>query len=172
MNHPTAAIHVCIATGQNAADLIPLKQLQAQRVLILETPDMKANGSGKNLQQALPKDVQAERIDFDDSSPHNIVASAARLVEEKLDGQHTIFHITGGPKLMVLALQDQLKMVEAGAGTLQLVYADTFKQKLDWYSPNGQTRQEDMQDVLTLQDQFLLQGYRIASDTRTQTVLA
>ncbi|MDO4723855.1 MAG: DUF1887 family CARF protein [Comamonadaceae bacterium] len=169
MNHPSAAVHVCIATGQNAANLIPLKQLQAKHVLILETPDMKAKGSGKNLQHALPKNVQAERIDFDDSSPQSIVASAARLVEEKLDGRHTIFHITGGPKLMVLALQDQLKMVEAGTGTLQLVYADTFKQKLDWYSPDGRTSQQDMQDVLTLQDQFLLQGYRTASDTRPQT---
>jgi len=35
-------LHLCIATGQNAANLIPLKQLKATEVCILETAYMKA----------------------------------------------------------------------------------------------------------------------------------
>jgi hypothetical protein len=46
-------IHLCIATGQNAANLIPIKQLDAQEVWILETPAMKAQRSGANLKLAL-----------------------------------------------------------------------------------------------------------------------
>ena len=46
-------LHLCIATGQNAANFIPLKQLGAQEIRILETPAMAAQHSGANLQTAL-----------------------------------------------------------------------------------------------------------------------
>lgn len=36
-------LHLCIATGQNAANFIPLKQLQAQEIWILETPKCKSS---------------------------------------------------------------------------------------------------------------------------------
>lgn len=38
-NRPTR--HVCIATGQNLANLIPCLQLGAREVVILETPAMR-----------------------------------------------------------------------------------------------------------------------------------
>ena len=34
-------VHICIATGQNLANLIPALQLNASKVVILETPDMR-----------------------------------------------------------------------------------------------------------------------------------
>ena len=169
---PADTVHVCIATGQNAANLIPLKQLNAQHVLILETPAMARRDSAKNLSVALkPYGVRVECLKFDDSSPQRIVESAAKLVEERLDGQSVVLHITGGTKLMVLALQDQLKMVEAGSGSFKMVYADTASQHLDWYSNEGAISRQSMTDVLTLQDQLLVQGYRTTSDTRTESGL-
>ena len=36
-------LHVCIATGQNAANLIPLEQYDARDVWILQTPAMRQN---------------------------------------------------------------------------------------------------------------------------------
>ena len=43
----TIPLHLCIATGQNAANFIPLKQLQVQDIWVLETPDMQKQHSAK-----------------------------------------------------------------------------------------------------------------------------
>jgi len=158
-------LHLCIATGQNAANLLPIKQLKAQEVWILETPDMKASHSGADLKTALAPYVPAiQRIDFDDASPQTIKASAFKLADQALDGRDVIFHITGGTKLMVLAIHEQLQLLKAGQGSLRAVYADTNHQMLNWLDDTP--RQETMQDVLTLQDLLLVRGYRTTNDTR------
>lgn len=157
-------LHLCIATGQNAANLIPLKQLQAQEVWILETPAMKAIHSGTDLKTALTHYVNViKRKDFDDATPRTIKASALALANA-LDGRDVVFHVTGGTKLMVLAIHEQLKLLESGSGSLRVLYADTQHQVLDWLDES--LRQEPMADVLTLNDLLLLRGYRSANDTR------
>lgn len=160
-NIPTP-LHVCIATGQNAANLIPLLQLQATEVLILQTPAMRDNAA--HLETALRQEGRhIRRQDFDDSGPAAIEAAAHRVADQ-LDGRHVVLHVTGGTKLMVLALRDALRLLETGSGRLDIVYADTQRQQLDWLGP--QPRTEPMADVLTLQSMLLVQGYRIESDTR------
>ena len=157
-------LHLCIATGQNAANFIPLKQLEAQEVRILETPTMAARHSGANLQTALkPYCAQIKRLDFDDATPERIKASAL-AVANALDGRDVVFHVTGGTKLMVLALHEQLKLLASGAGSLRILYADTQHQALDWLDDTP--RQVPMQDVLTLDDLLRVRGYRSTSDTR------
>lgn len=157
-------LHLCIATGQNAANFIPLKQLNAQEVHILETPAMAAQHSGANLQTALkPYVAQVKRLAFDDATPERIKASAL-AVANALDGRNVVFHVTGGTKLMVLALHEQLKLLASGSGSLRILYADTQHQALDWLDDTP--RQVPMQDVLTLNDLLLVRGYRTTSDTR------
>jgi hypothetical protein len=157
-------LHLCIATGQNAANFIPLKQLGAQEIRILETPDMAALHSGANLKAALaPYAGQVKRLVFDDATPKRIKASAL-AVANALDGRDVVFHVTGGTKLMVLALHEQLKLLESGTGSLRLLYADTQRHMLDWLDDTP--RQEPMQDVLTLNDLLLVRGYRSTNDTR------
>lgn len=157
-------LHLCIATGQNAANFIPLKQLGAQEVCILETPDMAAMHSGANLKTALaPHVAKVKRIDFDDATPARIKASAL-AVANALDGRDVVFHVTGGTKLMVLALHEQLKLLESGTGSLRVLYADTQHQVLNWLDDTP--RQVPMQDVLTLNDLLLVRGYRSTNDTR------
>jgi Domain of unknown function (DUF1887) len=157
-------LHLCIATGQNAANFIPLKQLGAQEIRILETPDMAALHSGANLKAALaPYAGQVKRLVFDDATPKRIKASAL-AVANALDGRDVVFHVTGGTKLMVLALHEQLKLLESGTGSLRLLYADTQHHMLDWLDDTP--RQEPMQDVLTLNDLLLVRGYRSTNDTR------
>ena len=51
-------LHLCIATGQNAANFIPLKQLQAQEIWILETPEMQKQQSAKALTMGDKKSPQ------------------------------------------------------------------------------------------------------------------
>lgn len=155
-------VHVCIATGQNAANLIPLKQLQAAEVLILQTPAMRDNAA--HLETALRQEGRViRRQDFDDAGPAAIEA-AAQAVAEQLDGRHVVLHVTGGTKLMVLALRDSLRLLETGSGRLDIVYADTQRQQLDWLGSAPRT--ESMADVLDLREMLLVQGYRIESDTR------
>ncbi|GAB4403111.1 MAG: hypothetical protein OHK0048_21660 [Rhodoferax sp.] len=158
-------IHLCIATGQNAANLIPLKQLAAQEVWILETPAMKAQHSGTNLKLALsPYVPKIECLPFDDSTPQSITTAAAQLANEVLDGRNVVFHITGGTKLMVLAIHRELELLNTGTGGYRALYADTQRQTLDWL--DATSTQQPMQDVLSLQDLLLLRGYRTVNDTR------
>ena len=163
MNQPALPpVHVCIATGQNAANFIPLQQYEAKEVWILETPAMKA--SANHLALALRQDGRfVERKRFDDSSPA-AMANSAEAIAEQLDGRQVVLHATGGTKLMVLALRDGLRLVEAGQGRLDILYADTLKQQIDWLGAAART--EPMADVLDLQKMLLVQGYRIDGDNR------
>ena len=68
----TTTLHLCIATGQNAANFIPLKQLAAHTIWILETPDMQKQQSAKALTMALKSalpEAQLRTLAFDDSTP-------------------------------------------------------------------------------------------------------
>ncbi|NWG74444.1 MAG: DUF1887 family protein [Rubrivivax sp.] len=162
------AVHVCIATGQNAANFIPLQQYDAREVWILQTPSMKS--SADQLALALRQEGRVvRRKPFDDSSP-SALARSAESVAEQLDGRHVVLHATGGTKLMVLALRDGLRLVEAGEGRLDIVYADTLRQQIDWLGEAPRT--ELMADVLDLQKMLLVQGYRIDGDSRHRAAVA
>lgn len=148
-------LHVCIATGQNLANLIPAVQLQAQQVVILETPEMHA--SAKNLQAALKaRGIDVRRMPFDDATPEAIVASAQKVGLE-LGVAPLVLNASGGHKLMTLALTTEM---EALAGdNLHLLYCETRFDRLDWLKPNPVT--QPMADVLRIEDILLAQGYRI-----------
>ena len=155
-------VHVCIATGQNAANLIPLEQLDAREVWVLQTPEMKARAA--HLQTALTREGRVvRRVEFDDGNPQAITRSA-QAVTEQLDGRDVVLHATGGTKLMVLALREELRLVEAGSGSLDILYAETARRRIDWLGPNPRT--EPMRPVLDLQRMLQVQGYRIEGDSR------
>ena len=155
-------IHVCIATGQNAANLIPLEQLDAREVWILQTPAMRTGAS--HLKKALQREGRVvQRVDFDDSSPQALIA-ASQALALKLDGRDVVLHVTGGTKLMVLALREEMQILGASAGTLEILYVDTARQQLDWLGTRPRT--EPMADVLNLQQMLMVQGYRIDGESR------
>ncbi len=148
-------LHVCIATGQNLANLIPSIQLQADEVVILETREMRA--SAENLKAALKsRGIQVRRLPFDDSTPEAIVHSAQQAALE-LGVQPLVFNATGGHKLMTLALTDEMHAL--AGDNLHLLYCETRHDRLDWLKPDPVA--EDMADVLKLDDVLLAQGYRI-----------
>jgi len=148
-------LHVCIATGQNLANLIPAIQLQADEVVILETPAMRA--SAENLKAALKsRGIKARRLSFDDATPEAIVNSAQQAALE-LGVQPLVFNATGGHKLMTLALTDEMQ--DLARENMHLLYCETRHDRLDWLKPDPVA--EDMADVLKLEDVLLAQGYRI-----------
>lgn len=163
----TDTVHVCVATGQNAANFIPLQQYDAREILIMQTPSMQASAS--NLELALRRNGRRiERVALDDSCPAALSRSA-EAIAMRLDGRHVVLHTTGGTKLMILALSDKLRLVEAGSGRLDLLYADTIKQQVDWL---GETpRSDPMLPVLNVNTLLLVQGYRVKSDGRHQATL-
>ena len=160
-------IHLCIATGQNAANFIPLKQIRADEVWILETPEMRKQHSAKALSMALKASGHAAQVrvlSFDDSTPQAMQEAAFKLADKELDGRDVVFHATGGTKLMVMVINQQLANLEAGTGSYRILYADTQRQTLDWL--DRPPKIEAMTDVLTLDELLLLRGYRTTNDTR------
>lgn len=153
------SVHLCIATGQNLANLIPALQLNASKVVILETPEMRDSAS--NLKRALESHgIAVQRRPFDDSSPDAIKAGAEAIGME-FEKAAVIFNATGGHKLMTLALAENMEL----AGELHLLYAETRHRRLDWLKPAPAI--EPMADVLKVDDFLLVQGYsRIRSADR------
>lgn len=148
--------HLCIATGQNLANLIPCLQLAAQEVVIIETPAMRE--AAGNLTRVLDAHgIAVRRMPFDDATPERIV-HAAESVACELGEAPLVFNATGGHKLMTLALVEQMQL----ADNLHLVYAETRHDRLDWLKPTAAV--EAMQDVLRLDDILLAQGYHRTAD--------
>lgn len=155
MTRPTR--HLCIATGQNLANLIPSLQLGATEVMILETPAMR--DAATNLKRALEaRGIACTRIAFDDATPEAIRTSAEAIAME-LGTEPLVFNATGGHKLMTLALAGNL---EALADDLHLVYAETRHDRLDWLKPLP--AMDPMTDVLGIDDILRAQGYRRTAD--------
>lgn len=153
MNHPD--LHICIATGQNLANVIPAIQLGAREVVILETEAMRT--SAEQLKAALKaRGIAVKRLPFDDSSPGNIITSAQQVALE-LGVSPLVFNATGGHKLMTLALTEELQAL--AGDNLHLLYCETRYDRIDWLRPEAAT--EPMEDVLELEDILLAQGYRI-----------
>lgn len=153
MNRPH--LQVCIATGQNLANLIPALQLSAGEVVILETGAMRA--SAENLKAALKTHgIAVKRLPFDDTSPEAIVASAQRIACD-LGENPLVLNATGGHKLMTLALTNEMHAL--AGDNLHLLYCETRHDRIDWLRPEAVT--EPMADVLKLEDVLLAQGYRI-----------
>jgi hypothetical protein len=153
-------LHLCIATGQNLANLIPALQLSASKVVVLETAEMKA--SAANLKRALESHgIQVLRKPFDDSSPGAIQAGAQAIAMEFGEGS-VIFNATGGHKLMTLAMTEEAQGI---TDELHLLYAETRHQRLDWLKPIP--TMEPMDNVLKIDDFLLVQGYsRVQSADR------
>lgn len=151
-------MHVCVATGQNLANLIPILQLGGQEVVILETPEMRENAT--NLKRALAvHGVPARRVPFDDTSPITL-QTAAQDIAQLLDPRAVVLNATGGTKLMVLALVEHLRLLDTiQERRLHVVYVETLKSRLDWLAPAPTT--EPIEDVLDLRDIAAVQGYRI-----------
>lgn len=155
----TPTLHLCIATGQNLANLIPALQCGAQEVWILQTPEMRVR-AGFLADALKARSITVQRIEFADDDVTTLHAQA-EAVAERLDRRAVTINLTGGTKLMTLALTDTLApQLATGSAATQphLVYTDTRHRRLDWLRPVP--RSEPMTDVLCINDVLLAQGFR------------
>lgn len=151
-------LHLCIATGQNLANLIPALQCGAREVWILQTPAMLQ--SAGHLAAALKaRHITTQRIDFADQDVTTL-QSQAEMIAEQLDGRPVTINLSGGTKLMTLALTGTLAehLATDVNSPPHLLYLDTQHHRLDWLRPTP--RSEPMVDVLKLNDILLAQGFR------------
>jgi hypothetical protein len=161
MNTPRPPLHLCIATGQNLANLIPALQCGAQEVWILQTPRM-VPAAGYFADALNQRGIATKRIDFDDEGIEGLNAQAERIAEQ-LDGKPVVINLSGGTKPMTLALTGTLAKHLATAPEPQrphLVYTDTEHRRLEWLEPVPFS--EPMQEVLKLNDILFAQGFRRA----------
>ena len=82
-------LHLCIATGQNLANLIPALQCGAREVWILQTPEMHAR-AGFLASALKARDIAVKRIDFADddvSTLHTQVSDCAATRQPRCDHQ-------------------------------------------------------------------------------------
>ena len=159
MSIATPELHLCIATGQNLANLIPALQCGAREVWVLQTPEMR-NRAGFLADALKARNIAVQRIDFADDDVTTLHARAAAIAE-RLDGRAVTINLSGGTKLMTLALTDTLaEHLATGdmAAQPHMVYTDTRHHRLDWLRPTA--RSEPMADVLSIDDILLAQGYR------------
>lgn len=149
-------ILLCIATGQNLANLIPALQIKPAEVWILATPFMRTQA--QSLKKSLDRHNIPVRIEpFADDNITTLEAESFRIAE-LLNGQHVAFNATGGTKQMALVLTEQLPgLVNEPFG---VIYADTSHQRIDWLRPKGRGS-EAMQDLLSLEDILGMQGFRL-----------
>lgn len=155
----TPELHLCIATGQNLANLIPALQCGAREVWVLQTPEMHAR-AGFLADALKARGITVQRINFADDDVTTLHTQAASIAE-RLDGRAVTINLTGGTKLMTLALTDTLAAhlsTNSAAAQPHLVYTDTRHHRLDWLRPTP--RSEVMADVLRINDILLAQGYR------------
>jgi len=157
MNTPD--LHLMIATGQNLANLIPALQCRAAEAWVLRTPAMRA--SAAHLSDALKAHgIKVTPIDFADDDVTRLHEQAQQLAR-RIGQRAVVVNLTGGTKLMTLALVQTLAadlQTAPGAAQPHLVYCDTQHRRLDWLAP--QPRSESMQPVLKVNDVLLAQGYR------------
>ncbi len=114
--------HVCIVTGQVDANLFPVldPKYKPKNVRLLETPKMKAGGKT----QALINALKAERInctveDFQETLDYKEMSiRIGAWIYDRPSGEKIAINITGGTKLMTLALFDIA--VETGTDVIYL----------------------------------------------------
>lgn len=159
--HPPETIHVCIASGESLPNLLPVLQHRPAQVWILRTGTMQEHA--RHLADALrSQQIDSKAIPFDDSS----FASMSHAAEElalMLDGRPCVINVTGGTKLMTLAMTQVLApMLDDGAFRPRVLYVDTEHQRLEWVSRPLES--EPMRDVLRIEPLLLAQGFRSQSD--------
>jgi len=159
-------LHICIATEQNVANLIPALQYQAKEVWILETPEMHKEHSGRYLSDALKAhEVNSKLIPFPSDGIETMMETVDQIaIQLESADRLPIINITGGTKLMTLTLvQGLAAMLETSDMGIRvpLVYTDTQNQRLEWIQTENSV--DDMQPVLELVDFLRVYGYHIKS---------
>lgn len=160
----SAPILLCIATGQNLANLIPALQLRPAEVWILATPKMRQQA--QTLKKSLDRHAIPARIEaFADTDIPTLEAESLRIAE-LLDKQPTLFNATGGTKQMAFILADNTLQV-LGPEVQGVLYADTRNQRIDWLRPAGRGSQP-IDNLLTLEDILGIQGFRLGKVSNRQ----
>ena len=130
-----AATHICILSGQVLPNLIPALQERPGSVWVLASDDMVGQGRDSRLAGLLEKAGIA--CSFEKGLPSHGYAAIRRFALEwssrsGVDIEASVLNITGGNKLMTLALVDAL-----GPRVSRVIYTDTANGQLEVIPRDG-----------------------------------
>ncbi|GHU35355.1 hypothetical protein AGMMS50256_30410 [Betaproteobacteria bacterium] len=168
-----STLHIMLASGENLPNLIPAisslpddAQFKADKVLILTSTAMRKNA--EVLQQGLLfAGIQDVAIHDEDCPAHDldlIHACANRRAEEialRYDGMRHVLNITGGNKLMTVAL-----LLAFQEGNTEIVYCDTENDRIEYVWGN-KTKINLPVNVLKLETCLAAQGYALQENEAT-----
>lgn len=164
-------LHLCIATGETLANLLPLQQLAWDRVVILRTPEMSERA--RHL-EALVREIATRRggsgdavveyIDMpSDTLMVDIEATFWRIAEDlqvRYPDHDWVANISGGTKPMTLAAYRAMRP------HAKLLYCDTRQDRIEVIHPPGEVPQAVPPDLLDLDLLLHAQGY-VVRDKRS-----
>jgi len=169
----SSVLHLCIATEQTLANVLPLKRLPWTQVIVIAS-DQFRHASQARLHQLLRwveseaherglSPIKAVRVvELPDTGMgwSGLLAFARRLAAEltlQYPGQAIDLNVTGGTKLMSQAFST------AFAGQARMVYCNTQGAALEVLDPEGRAPALELApDLLNLQDYLFAQGFEVS----------
>jgi len=169
----TPVLHLCIATEQTLANVLPLRLLPWGQVIIIASDQLRQRSQAR-LQQLLrwaeseahqrglfPLDaVRVVELPDTGMGWSGLLAFARRLAAEltlQHPGQSIDLNVTGGTKLMSQAFST------AFAGQARMVYCNTQGAALEVLDPEGRAPTLALPpDLLSLQDYLFAQGFEVS----------
>ena len=169
-------LHLCIASEQTLANVLPLKRLPWEQVIVIASDQFRLGSQARQarLQQLLRwaeseahqrglSPVHAVRVlELPDTGLgwSGLLAFARRLAAEltlKHPGQSIDLNVTGGTKLMSQAFST------AFAGQARMVYCNTQGAALEVLDPEGRAPTLALApDLLNLKDYLFAQGFEVS----------
>lgn len=168
-------LHLCIASEQTLANVLPLKRLPWEQVIVIASDQFRRGSQARQarLQQLLRwaeseahqrglSPVHAVRVlELPDTGLgwSGLLAFARRLAAEltlQHSGRAIDLNVTGGTKLMSQAFST------AFAGQARMVYCNTYGAALEVLDPEGRMPTLALApDLLNLQDYLFAQGFEV-----------
>ena len=137
------ALHLCIATGQQLPNAVPIKLCAWDRVVIFASPRMRRSAESlaafvadEAERRGQPQSAQALRFELPDSASlrelRAAVQAAVVALRREFPHHQLVLNITGGLKLMTLGFADALR------GQARIFYCDAERGVLASVEPEEQ----------------------------------
>jgi CRISPR-associated protein Csx16 len=159
------ALHLCIASGQQLPNAVPIQVSAWDRVVIFASRRMKDSGdrlaafvADEAARRGRPEAAEVLRFDLPDEGSLPKLRTAVQAAVAELRRQYPqhqlVLNITGGLKLMTLAFADVLR------GQARILYCDAERGVLDAVEPEGQPPAL-LGPELDFETYLRVQGFRI-----------
>lgn len=158
-------LHLCIASGQQLPNAVPIKVSAWERVVVFASRRMKDSAdklaafvADEASRRGRPEAAEVLRFDLPDESSlpklRAAVQAAVAELRRRYPQHQLVLNMTGGLKLMTLAFADVLR------GQARILYCDAERGVLEAVEPEGQPP-VPLGPELDFENYLRVQGFRI-----------